>query len=274
MSNKRKDLKIEGANLWYLVGLITSDGCLCKDKRHVDVTSKDKDFLQGIREQLGLISKVCVKNKGTLKQAYRIQIANKGFYDFLLSVGLVQNKSLILGTLNVPRQFFIDFLRGMIDGDGCIRRWIHPSNGREQWSLRIYSGSKEFIEWLKETTEALLKIRGKLYKQSNSQWVLKYGKMAAKEITRTYPDIDRREGGAFTRAEARSEDDGVVTALLRGRTTQPQAEEMTSLPTSNIRIGSKQCYYRDCLGLDRKIKLAQECYSSFVGWQQSKTVFN
>ncbi|MFH0791117.1 MAG: PIG-L family deacetylase [Candidatus Omnitrophota bacterium] len=60
----------------------------------------------------------------------------------------------------------------------------------------------------------------------------------ADEISRTCPETDRREGGSFPRAEARSEDDGVVTALRRGRATQPQAEEMTALPTSGFGTGS------------------------------------
>lgn len=219
MANRRKELNIEGANLWYLVGLITSDGCLSSDGRHIDITSNDQDLLQTIKGQLGLISKVCIKNKKMQKKAYRIQIANKGFYEFLLSIGLMKKKSLILGALNIPNQFFIDFLRGEIDGDGCIRHWIHPSNNREQWSLRIYSGSGVFIEWLKKTAEVVLKIRGKIHKKDGSVWVLKYGKMAAQEIARS-------------------------------------------------------CYYRGCLGLERKIKLAQDCLGSYKGWSQSKTVLH
>ena len=182
MPRQRKELKIEGVNLWYLVGLIASDGCLCKDGRHIDITSKDQDFLQEIKERLGLISRVCIKNKNMNKQAYRIQIANKGFYNFLLSIGLMQNKSLIIGEIRVPDKFFIDFLRGVIDGDGCIRRWIHPSNNGEQWSLRIYSGSGAFIKWLKNTIGAFLKIKGKLYRETDTKRILKYGKMAAREI--------------------------------------------------------------------------------------------
>lgn len=46
----------------------------------------------------------------------------------------------------------------------------------------------------------------------------------------------------FLRSEARSEDDGVVAALRRGRTTQPQAEETTLIPTRDFRIGSR--YFR------------------------------
>lgn len=111
MPQKRKDLKPEGSNLWYLVGLITSDGCLSKDGRHIDITSKDKDFLQTIKKCVGFINHIGIKNKNTYKQAYRIQIANRNFYDFLLSIGLTQSKSLTLKEINVPNQYFVDFLR-------------------------------------------------------------------------------------------------------------------------------------------------------------------
>jgi len=121
MANRRKELNITGPNLWYLVGLITGDGCLSSDGRHVDITSKDKEFLKGLRDNFRLVNKIGIKNKGTHKQAFRIQISNKNFYEFPLSVGLLPNKSLIVGSLEVPRERFVDFLRGLIDGDGCIR---------------------------------------------------------------------------------------------------------------------------------------------------------
>jgi intein/homing endonuclease len=219
MPQKRKDLKIEGSNLWYLVGLITSDGCLSSDGRHIDITSKDYEFLREIKDSLNISNKIGIKYNSIKQKSFHIQIANKNFYDFLLSVGLTQNKSLTVGSLNIQNQYFVDFLRGLIDGDGCIRRWIHPSNKREQWSLRIYSGSKDFIDWLNNVVEQLLEVRGKIHKNATNTWVLKYGKMAAKEIAR-------------------------------------------------------QCYYKDCLGLDKKIKLAQDCLDSYRGWNQSKTVLN
>lgn len=63
MPQRRKDLKIQGPNLWYLVGLITSDGCLSKDGRHIDITSKDYKFLSKIKDFLGLTIKIGTKNK-------------------------------------------------------------------------------------------------------------------------------------------------------------------------------------------------------------------
>jgi len=219
MPAHRKELKIEGANLWYLVGLITTDGCLSSDGRHIDITSKDYEFLQEIKSQTGVKNCIGSKYNNKKQRSFHIQIGNKNLYDFLLSIGLTPNKSLTLGAIEIPRQYFNDFLRGVIDGDGCIRHWIHPTNKREQWSLRIYSGSVEFIAWLDNEIEQLLKVRGKIHKNAESVWVLKYGKMAGKEIT-------------------------------------------------------ARCYYKNCFGLKRKIKLAQECFGSYRGWNQSKTVLN
>jgi hypothetical protein len=219
MPNRRKELKIEGPNLWYLVGLITSDGCLSSDGRHIDITSKDYTLLQSIKECLDIGNKICTKYNGKQQECFHIQIGNKNFYKFLMSIGLTPNKSLTLKEIKIGDKYFFDFFRGLIDGDGSIRRWTHSSNNREQWSLRIYSGSGEFISWLNNAAEQVLKVRGKIHNNASNTWVLKYGKMAARKI-------------------------------------------------------AEKCYYKNCLGLQRKIKLAQECLDSYRGWSKSKTIFN
>ncbi len=219
MPAHRKELHIRGSNLWYLVGLITSDGCLSSDGRHIDITSKDFKFLEGVKNLIGIENKIGIKYGFKKQKAFHIQFSNRNFYDFLLSIGLTPNKSLTLGEIKTPEHYFIDFLRGAIDGDGCIRTWLHPTNKREQWSLRIYSGSRKFVTWLSSATQQLLGVSGKIYKNNAGTLVLKYGKMAAREI-------------------------------------------------------SRRCYYRDCFGLERKVKLANKCLNSYVGWSQSKTVLN
>jgi hypothetical protein len=219
MPAHRKELKIEGSNLWYLVGLITADGCLSSDGRHIDITSKDYNFLQEVEDATGIMNKIGIKYNAKRQRYFHIQIGNKNFYEFLVSAGLTSNKSLTIREVKVPSQYFVDFFRGLIDGDGCIRRWRHPTNNREQWSLRIYSGSERFIDWLDNIAEQRLGVRGKTYKNANNTWVLKYGKIAAKHI-------------------------------------------------------AEKCYYKDCLGLDRKMKLVQSCLGSYEGWSRSKTVFH
>lgn len=187
MPHKRKDLNITGPNLWYLVGLITTDGSLSVDGRNIDITSADYEFLQKIKSSLGISNKIGNKYNSKKQKFFRIQIANRNFYDFLLSIGLRRKKTFTLSAIRVPDQYFTDFLRGVIDGDGCIRRWIHPSNYREQWSLRIYSGSASYVKWLQESIERTVRVKGRMHRDKRKKprkdlFILKFGKVAARHI--------------------------------------------------------------------------------------------
>lgn len=180
-------------HLWYFVGLIATDGNLSPDKRHLVVTSKDIDHLENIRKAFSL-PKVGRKSSGTTKEKIYgvLQFGDVGFYRYLLSIGLSPNKSLTLKELSVPNKFFPDFLRGVIDGDGCIRKWIHPSNGRTQWEVKIVSGSPDFIDWLELQIENVYKVTGSLAVapvsriRKNPLFILKFGKMAAQKILSCY----------------------------------------------------------------------------------------
>ncbi len=188
MAGKRKRLNIDGAVLWYLVGVITSDGCLSSDGRHIDITANDKEYLETIKKEAKLSCKVGIKNKNSSNPSHRLQISNVEFYEFLLSCGLLPKKSLILREVKVPHEYFSDFCRGVIDGDGNIRRWVHPGNKGEQWVLRIYSGSKDFIIWLQQRIALAFGALGRVYKEQkpgmNETYILKYGKIAAVKILR------------------------------------------------------------------------------------------
>ncbi len=179
--------------LWYFVGVIASDGSLSKDGRHVDITSKDYEFLKLLKETLKLPGRVTPKSNGHGGVGYRIQISDRAFYNFLTGLGLMPKKSLRLGPISVSNEHLRDFLRGVIDGDGNIRRWIHPKNGREQWALRIYSGSEDFVKWLQDRIEALWSVKGAMHKETKGGtrpwYILKYGKIAARVIlTQCYSD--------------------------------------------------------------------------------------
>jgi hypothetical protein len=183
--NKNWWQEMSKENLWYLVGLITSDGCLSADGRHIDITAKDRRFLEHLKSGCRISSRVCKKYNGRGQLSHNIQIGSVSLYKFLLSIGLMPNKSKKLSELQIPKKQFCHFLRGVIDGDGGIRRWSHPQNGGEQWSLRIVSGSKPFVEWLGGRVEHELGALGKIYHNrqgSSGCWVLKYGKMSAQRI--------------------------------------------------------------------------------------------
>src|SRR3989338_11392397 len=99
MPHTRKTLNFKDKDLWYLVGLIAADGNLSSDGRHMNVTAKDKNFLEAIKKATGLKNEIGIKKNGAGAASHQIQFANRDFYDFLLSIGLTPNKSLTLGKI-------------------------------------------------------------------------------------------------------------------------------------------------------------------------------
>jgi hypothetical protein len=183
--NRAKPFECPESVFWYLVGLIATDGCLSEDGRHVTITSAEAEYLSAIRAAAGLVARVSPSFKHGRISCYKIQITSVNLYRRLLALGLTPRKSLTLGPLLIPDSGFADFLRGVIDGDGCIRHWRHPSNGREQWALRIVSASGAFLEWLQPIVTRLWGVTGNIHRESrttNDLFTLKYGKLAARVI--------------------------------------------------------------------------------------------
>ena len=194
---------VRPADLWYVVGLIATDGCISSDGRHVDITSAERQHLEMVRRILSLETAIGKKKNGsqTPTSYYRIQIGSRSLVQFLTAVGVTPRKSLTIGPLDVSDDAFPDFLRGVIDGDGSIRTWVHPGNGIRQWSLKISTASPRFAVWLQSSIEARFHVKGALHRTAAGRiypiYEVKYGKLAMKIILRAcyYPGsaaLDRK----------------------------------------------------------------------------------
>ncbi len=183
--------KIKPTDLWYVIGYIATDGYLSTDGRHINITSKDREHLYLIRKALHLRNKIGRKARGyeREKKYSQLQFGDINFYKYLESLGFSTKKSLVIGALNLENNYFTDFLRGIIDGDGNISTWIHKTNRNRQWCLRIFSASPIFIGWLNDRIEQNFNIKGRLYSRKlrnrdNTHYILKFGVINAKRILR------------------------------------------------------------------------------------------
>lgn len=166
------------ANLAYAVGLITADGCLSSDGRHIDLTSKDLLQIQAFAKILQLTNKIGLKSgSSSIKKYYRIEFGNVKLYRFLLNIGLTPRKSKTLTKLEIPDRYFTDFLRGYFDGDGSTYSYYDT---RWKNSFMLYtafaSGSKIFLEWIQGKINELYGINGKITLHRNSYYQLRYAK--------------------------------------------------------------------------------------------------
>lgn len=175
----------------YVVGLITTDGNLSPDGRHIDITSNDSQLLETAKKCLKIENKITPKYSGSTgwKSSYHIQFGNVIFYKWLLNIGLMPNKSKIIGPLEIPEKYFFHFLRGFLDGDGNILKYmdkVFPKS--ERLYLRFYCASTKHLKWLQENIRRLAKIEGRIKKDAKIYTLVYAKKESLKLIPLIYPN--------------------------------------------------------------------------------------
>lgn len=188
-------MKINGAHLkkrvicnWspdisYAVGLIATDGCLSKDKRHIDFTSKDVELIKTFQKCLSIQNiKIGYKQGGFGGRCPRVQFGDVHFYQWLEKIGLMPHKSKIIGRLRIPDEFFFDFLRGCFDGDGSIYAFWDPRwHSSYMFYLQFTSASIVYLEWLQSTIYRLSNVQGRI-KTSTRCYHLVYAKAGTRML--------------------------------------------------------------------------------------------
>jgi hypothetical protein len=178
-------VKIEWSpNFAYAIGLLTTDGCLSMDGRHIDLTSVDYEQLRNFLYALHIDVPISEKHSGQGKIGRRVQFSDVQFYDFLTTLGLTPKKSKTLGRVAIPSEFFFDFLRGCFDGDGCFYSYWDP---RWKSSFMFYttfvSASKSHIDWLRSENASRIQVKGHISRDGKkSTYQLKYAKAESLKI--------------------------------------------------------------------------------------------
>ncbi len=170
------------SDLAYAIGIITTDGSLSIDGRHINLTSKDMEQVETFANIFHLTNKIGIKKSSFNPNGtyYQIQFGNVKLYRFLLSIGLKPNKTKILESLEIPNEFFADFLRGHLDGDGYTysywdKRW---KNSFMMYTCFV-SASKPHLIWIENKMKELYKISGRIKFAGKSVFQLTYAKKSS-----------------------------------------------------------------------------------------------
>lgn len=153
-------------DLAYAVGLITTDGNLSPDGRHITLVSRDLELLETFKHILQLRVRVA-HHAGGYSTAYHVVFSDRLFHEWLSSIGLTPRKTHSIGALCIPDDVFPDFARGHLDGDGSITRYVdryntklEPSDVYQRLYTRFLSASRPHMEWFRARVAALLGVRG------------------------------------------------------------------------------------------------------------------
>ncbi len=174
-------------NLAYVIGLITTDGNLSSDGRHIDFTSKDMQLIKTFKNCLNLKNKIGLKTSSFSpdKKYFHVQFGDVIFYKWLLEIGLGPHKSKTLKEIKIPDKYFFDFLRGHFDGDGCCYSyWDKRWNSSFMFYISFISASREHILWLKNKIEKLTKIKTDIRAEKGLMYGLRFAKTNSKVILR------------------------------------------------------------------------------------------
>ena len=139
----------------YWLGFLYADGHIKQDKNALSITVCEKDithlekfraFIQAKR--FCAIKKHITKLGGKEYISYRIGCGSKHLKDTLIKLGCVPQKSLVLTFPNLNiftnPNFVYDFIRGYVDGDGCL--YFTPTGNL---NLEII-GTPEFLIGIKQ----------------------------------------------------------------------------------------------------------------------------
>jgi len=171
----------------YAIGLITTDGCLSSDGRHIDFTSQDIQLVETFRKCLGINNKIGFKASGTSpRKCPHVQFGDSLFHRWLIDIGITPRKSKTIGELKIPDKYFYDFIRGHFDGDGCCysywdKRWVNSF----MFYMTLVSASEGHINWLRKKIRQMAGINGHITRAGKNQiFQLKYAKRESKILAK------------------------------------------------------------------------------------------
>jgi len=147
----------------YWIGFIAGDGNVSNNRLSIYQSHNYGKFhLNKFRQDLSITNDV----KCRKENSYTISIFGKEIIEDLNSYGIIQNKSVLGGNLNIPEQFHNSFALGLLDADG----WIGFSAGR--YSIG-YCGHIDYLTFIKNCFQIHLDINLKIHKRKNcNNWTM------------------------------------------------------------------------------------------------------
>ncbi|MEG1494717.1 MAG: hypothetical protein RR406_00235 [Bacilli bacterium] len=136
--------KIDTEEKAYWLGFMYADGCVNRTSNRIELSLKEEDYSHIVKFKNFLESEHIIGKKSkTIKDktyiSYRLGITNEKLKNDLIKHGCVPNKTKVLQFPKLNKKLVKHFIRGYLDGDGCI---THQATSK--MSLEIL-GTEEFL---------------------------------------------------------------------------------------------------------------------------------
>lgn len=135
----------------YWAGFLAADGCVSSKLSRVEVelqhtdSSHLKKLCKFADRDTKLWTRKRIRDNKTFKYSSVSLVSKKIVKDLESNFNITPNKSLTLSPPVLSKDLDKHFIRGYIDGDGCIGWHKHDNKPR----LHVVSGSKDMLTWIK-----------------------------------------------------------------------------------------------------------------------------
>ena len=191
--------KIDTPNKAYILGLLYADGNVSKEKYHIQLSLQegDRHILEDIRKEIDSSAPLEFRNFSKYNEKYNkntqdqwsLSLHCKHMHESLCKWGVVPRKSLSITYPNFLRDDLQrHFLRGALDGDGCIHK---PYGENGKCRLVFICGTPMFCNGVKEVIESQLGVNVSLIQNRKIQKATISGRLQVKKfLDWLYKDVD------------------------------------------------------------------------------------
>lgn len=169
------NFKKDSSDKYYWLGFLGADGAIVKNTLSIELKSIDKKHLEKFNNFFQNTNNIVERINNLNVKCVKTQINSYELVEYLKQYNIYQNKSLTftIPIDKIPKQFLMDYIRGLIDGDGCVR-----INNHHQISLEFCSGNQECVKQFRD----IIGIENKITKDNYTYHIQVTGNKKAKAI--------------------------------------------------------------------------------------------
>lgn len=167
--------KIDSHEKYYWLGFLGADGSVVNNTLNIELKDIDINHLEKFNIFFENTNPIVTRINNLGVSCCKAQINSFELIEYLKQYNIYQNKSLTytIPLDKIPNEFLMDFIRGLIDGDGCIR-----INNHQQISLSFCSGNQECVEQFRD----IIGVNNKIKKDKCTYSIQVTGNIKAKNI--------------------------------------------------------------------------------------------
>lgn len=176
-------IKTDSHAKYYWLGFIAGDGSVQEQGRRLRIELKNDDldvlkkFKIFMESNANITSRI--NNQGC--ECSKIDINSIELGKYLAEYNIIPNKTetFEIPVDKIPKEYIMDFMRGLMDADGCIHIRKERNNIP---SISFVAHNKKCVEQVKE----ILKIDNKIYNHNNNYTIAKEGKGVKNILDKIY----------------------------------------------------------------------------------------